>query len=279
MKARDKKMSITSTVIYIIGLFLVSFTTAMLVYKHDAEMLHNYRERIMELLSIHAKNLLEKAEIEKNSFTLEQINAGLMADNARLTADNARLTAERDAAKTQQVEPEIVENAAEPERGDLLPLPAAPTNVISMESYNIFVKNSEQAMLQDACFTDDYFQGVRYYLHDGTKAYCAALSTNYADEIGTVLEVTLCNGVSFNVICADFKNPLGDPRTDWYGSPCRNYSDQKAVCVIEFVVNMERIPSSVRIAGTFTAMPELGGLYGEGGNIKEIRKVGRWWKP
>lgn len=272
MKARDKKMSIISTVSYIIGVLLVALTTAFLTYKQDSEMLDNYRDRIKELLSNHDKTLLEKAEIEKNCFTLEQINAGLLADNARLTA-------ERDAAKAQQKEPENVEIAAEPERGDLLPLPAAPTNVISMESYNIFVKNSEQAMLQEDCFTDDYFQGVRYYLRDGTKAYCAALSTNYADEIGTVLEVTLCNGVIFNVICADFKNPLGDPRKDWYGTPCRNYSEQDAVCVIEFVANMERIPNGVRTAGTFTAMPELGGLYGEGGNIKEIRKVGRWWKP
>ena len=267
-------MSIISTVSYIIGVLLVALTTAFLTYKQDSEMLHDYRERLMELRSDHDKTLLEKAEIEKNSFTLEQINAGLMADNARLTA-------ERDAAKAQQKEPENFENAAEPERGDLLPLPAAPTNVISMESFNIFAKNSEQAMLQEDCFTDDYgpFQGVRYYLHDGATAYCAALSTNYADEIGTVLAVTLRNGVSFNVICADFKNPLGDPRTDWYGTPCRNYSEQDAVCVIEFVVDMERIPNSVRTAGTFTAMPELGGLYGEGGNIKEIRKVGRWWKP
>ena len=218
--------------------------------------------------------IIEKAEIEKNCFTLEQINAGLLADNARLTA-------ERDAAKAQQKKPENVEIAAEPERGGLLPLPAAPTNVISMESYNIFVMNSEQAMLQEDCFTDDYgpFQGVRCYLHDGTTAYCAALSTNYADEIGTVLAVTLRNGVSFNVICADFKNPLGDPRTDWYGTPCRNYSEQDAVCVIEFVVNMERIPNSVRTAGTFTAMPELGGLYGDGGNVVKLTKLGRWWKP
>ena len=219
--------------------------------------------------------LLEKAEIEKNVFTLEQINAGLMADNARLKA-------ERDAALSQQEETENVEITAGPEQGDLLPLPAAPTNVISMESYNIFVKNSEQAMLQEDCFTDDYddyFQGVRYYLRDRTIAYCAALSTNYADEIGTVLEVTFRNGVKIFVICADFKNPLGDPRKDWYGTPCRNYPGQDAVCVIEFVVDMERIPRAVKTAGTFTAMPELGGLYGEGGNIKEIRKVGRWWKP
>lgn len=274
MKARDKKMSIISTVSYIIGVLLVALTTAFLTYKQDSEMLHDYRERLMELRSDHDKTLLEKAEIEKNCFTLEQINAGLLADNAKLTA-------ERDAAKAQQKQPENVEIVAEPERGDLLPLPAAPTNIISMESYNIFVKNSEQAMLQEDCFTEDYgpLQGVRCYLHDGTTAYCAALSTNYADEIGTVLEVTLCNGVKFNVICADFKNPLGDPRKDWYGTPCRNYTEQDAVCVIEFVVVMERIPRSVRTAGTFTAMPELGGLYGEGGNIKEIRKVGRWWKP
>ena len=48
MKARDKKMSITSTVIYIIGLLLVALTTAIAVYKQDSEMLHNYREQLMK---------------------------------------------------------------------------------------------------------------------------------------------------------------------------------------------------------------------------------------
>lgn len=235
-------------------------------------MLHDYRERLMELRSDHDKTLLEKAEIEKNCFTLEQINAGLLADNARLTA-------ERDAAKEQQKEPENIRKAAEPERGGLLPLPAAPTNVISMESYNIFVENSEQAMLQEDCFTDDYFQGVRYYLHDETKAYCAALSTNYADEIGTVLKVTLCNGVKIYVICADFKNPLGDPRKDWYGTPCRNYSEQDAVCLFEFVVDWTKLPRIVKDAGTFTVLPQFGGLYGDGGNVVKLTKLGRWWKP
>lgn len=102
-------MSTTATVSYIIGLLLVAFTTAISVYKLDSEMLHNYRERLMELHSDHAKTLLEKAEIEKNSFTLEQINAGLMADNARLKA-------ERDAALSQQEETENVEIAAETDR-------------------------------------------------------------------------------------------------------------------------------------------------------------------
>lgn len=100
-------MSITATVSYIIGVLLVALTTAFLTYKQDSEMLHDYRERLMELRSDHDKTLLEKAEIEKNCFTLEQINAGLLADNARLKA-------ERDAALSQQEETENVEIAAEP---------------------------------------------------------------------------------------------------------------------------------------------------------------------
>lgn len=283
-------MSITSTVIYIIGLFLVAFTTAMLVYKHDAEMLHNYRERIMELLSIHAKNLLEKAEIEKKSFTLEQINAGLMADNARLTA-------ERDAAKTQQKETKKPETAApeakpEPENsGEVLPIPDAPTNVLSCEPYmtkekdesgnirykNAFAANSEQAMLQEDCFTDE--NGIRYYKTGGKKCLCAALATAYSTEIGTVFEAELKNGTKLLIICADFKNPLEEANEPIYGTPCANYDVQDAVCLFEFVVDWTKLPRIVKDAGTFTVLPQFGGLYGDGGNVVKLTKLGRWWKP
>lgn len=268
----------------------------------------------LTLGSVCGKLSAQKEQIEAMEKIVENYKAELKRTyekNEDLFAENLALQRRQNAASeawsaitaaiTQQKETKKPETAApeakpEPENsGEVMPIPDAPTNVLSCEPYmtkekdesgnirykNAFAANSEQAMLQEDCFTDDYgpFQGVRYYLHDGTAAYCAALSTNYAGEIGTVLEVTLRNGVSFNVICADFKNPLGDLRKDWYGTPCRNYSEQDAVCVIEFVVDMERIPNGVRTAGTFTAMPELGGLYGEGGNIKEIRKVGRWWKP
>lgn len=273
MKARNKAMiyvlimSAAVASLSVACLYLYNKTVEQSKALSKSETLYNDVRREKNRL------IVEKAEAKKELVMLESINAGLLADNARLTA-------ERDAAKTQQEEPEIVENAAEPERGDLLPLPSVSTNMISMEPFGNFAKNSEQAILQEDCFTaDGFFEGVRYYLHDGAVAYCAALSTNYAAEIGTVLEVTLCNGVNFNVICADFKNPLDDPRSDYYGTPCRNYQGMDAVCILEFVVDMEKIPDRVKKAGTFTVFPELGGLYGYGGNIKSIRRLGRWWKP
>lgn len=240
----------------------------------------NAKNTVITMRSEKNQLLLEKAGIEKDCITMEQINADLAADNERLKAELAALS-----------QPE------EEEQEDALPLPFCPTNIISVEPYrifdcynewdgtamykNAFTQGTDQELLQRDCFTETegIFKGVRYYEFGGVRAYCSALSTNYTSEIGTVFEIELENGYVFDVICADYKNPLQDPRLDWLGTPCTNYDGQLTTCIVEFVVDMEQIPEEVTAAGTFTVLEELGGLHGTGGNVKSIKKLGRWWEP
>ena len=217
-----------------------------------------------------------------NRYALD--NARLREKNDILDAENAKLNSELQAAITdaalQQNEQKNGESAA-----GCLPLPDAPTNVISVEDYEIVIEQiqSDQSSFQRRCLTDtEYdspFRGARYYEHEGKRAYCSALSTNYTKNIGDVFQVELECGYIFNVICSDFKNPLNDTRSDWYGTPCQNYDGEDAACIIELVSDIDILPEIVGNAGTFTAMPELGGLHGHGGNVVRLTKIGRWWEP
>ncbi len=112
-----------------------------------------------------------------------------------------------------------------------------------------------------------------------SEAWSAALATAYSTEIGTVFEAELKNGTKLLIICADFKNPLEEANEPIYGTPCTNYDDQDAVCLFEFVVDWTKLPRIVKDAGTFTVLPQFGGLYGDGGNVVKLTKLGRWWKP
>ena len=78
--------------------------------------------------------------------------------------------------------------------------------------------------------------------------------------------------------CAECKYWRSIPDTI-YGTSCTNYDGQDAVCLFEFVVDWTKLPRIVKDAGTFTVLPQFGGLYGDGGNIVKLTKIGRWWKP
>ena len=110
MKARDKTMIlllVMSAAVVLLGAACICLGQKV---KEQSGALSRTETLYNDVRREKNRLIIEKAEIEKNCFTLEQINAGLLADNARLTA-------ERDAAKAQQKQPENVEIAAEPERG------------------------------------------------------------------------------------------------------------------------------------------------------------------
>ena len=274
MKARNKKMSIISTVSYIIGMLLVALTTAFLTYKQDSEMLHDYRERLTELHSEHDKTLLEKAEIEKNVFTLEQINAGLMADNARLKA-------ERDAALSQQEETENVEIAAD----EILQanaenlkerLPEGRTNVISGMPYTAITdKKSEQWALQLQAFTGKY--GIRCYFDGDHIYFLAAMGSAYGRTIGDTFRVTLRCGTELYVMLAEYKDDGTDP--NFFGHPTTHADGYDVTCVLEFIYDAEHINSKALQAGNFCNIEYFGGLHGDGGDIVKIEYLGRKWEP
>lgn len=235
----------------------------------------------------HMQEIQKKLNFTKEALVLSRdatgrlliVNKNLCEEAARLKDENtelrqsliAVLTAPA-AAKTQQNEAERCEIAAP----SLLPSGIS-TNMYCCEPYDKFVVNSEQAMLQEDCFTDTQ-TGIRYYLLDGKKYLCAAMATAYGTEIGWTYSVHLKNGYDFDVIVADFKHDISAPRADDYGDTTENYDGAAAICIIEFVVDMAFLPRAVKDAGTMSALEQFGGLYGNGGNIVEINDTGRIWK-
>lgn len=160
----------------------------------------------------------------------------------------------------------------------LLPPEGVHTNTFRCEDYRLFAKNSHQAMLQEDCFTD-MSTGIRYYLRKDGFYYCAAMGGAYGTEIGQAYAVQLRNGEVFNVIMADYKHPIDDVYPYDYGDGDVNYDGDDCINIIEFVVDMEEVPKEVKQAGTMSALPEMGGLYGYGGDIVKIEKLERVWCP
>ena len=258
----------------------------------------------LTLGSVCGKLSAQKEQIEAMDKIVENYKAELKRTyekNKDLFAENLALQRRQNAASeawsaitaaiSQQKETKKPETAApeakpEPENsGEVMPIPDAPTNVLSCEPYmtkekdesgnirykNAFAANSEQAMLQEDCFTDE--NGIRYYKTGGKKCLCAASATAYSTEIGTVFEAELKNGTKLLFICADFKNPIEEANEPIYGTSCTNYDGQDAVCLFEFVVDWAKLPRIVKDAGTFTVLPQFGGLYGDGGNIVKLTKL------
>ena len=238
-----------------------------------------------------------KAELKRASDKNLVLNAENIALQRRQNAASeawsaitAAITQHNAQKSTETAAPEAKPEPEQPKDGEIMPLPDCPTNVLSCEPYmvkekdesgnirykNAFAANSEQAMLQEDCFTDE--NGIRYYKTGGKKCLCAALATAYSTEIGTVVEAELKNGTKLLIICADFKNPIEEANEPIYGTPCANYDGQDAVCLLEFVVDWTKLPRIVKDAGTFTVLPQFGGLYGDGGNVVKLTRIGRWWK-
>ena len=160
----------------------------------------------------------------------------------------------------------------------LLPPEGVHTNTFRCEDYRLFAKNSHQAMLQEECFTNPD-TGIRYLVGDREIYLCAAMGGAYGTEIGKAYRVTLRNGTRYNVVLADFKHPIDEANPYDYGDSDVNYDGQDCICVIEFVVDMNYVPKEVKQAGTMSAIPEMGGLYGDGGDIVKIERLGRVWYP
>lgn len=169
-------------------------------------------------------------------------------------------------------------NAKESEDIPLLPPESVHTNTFRCEDYRLFAKNSQQAMLQEECHTA-YKSGVRYLLTEDNYYYCAAMGGAYGTQIGQAYAVQLRNGTEFNVIVADFKHPINDASPYDYGDSDTNYDGDDCINIIEFVVDMDAVPQEVKQAGTMSVLPEMGGLYGYGGDIVNIEKLERVWCP
>lgn len=170
---------------------------------------------------------------------------------------------------------EIISAAPVPEgRKSKERLPEGMTNTFRCMDYRKITNiRSDQYALQQECNTGTC-TGIRYYNSGGTLYYCAALGSAYSRDIGDTWAVTLANGEEFNIILSDFKD---DGTTDFFGHPDINYDGERCTNIIEFVVDMGVVPSEVVQAGTMSALEQFGGLFGNGGNVIEMKYTGRVW--
>lgn len=238
-----------------------------------------YRKRFVNKKLENDILLQDKIELEEKCEILYVDNVRLTEAVRELREINKALTAEQPKEKQQARE--------------YLPPPDIPTNMMRCEPYRVldnydehfdpvyksaFHPNSEQYKLQQECKTGIY--GMRVYFDDkGNDWYCTALAGAYGSEIGHCYRFTLENGNTIPVILADYKHPIDKVRSDDYGDIDENYDGESCISIIEFVVDMQVIPESVRNAGTMTALDEFGGLHGHGGNIVKVEDCGRRWNP
>jgi hypothetical protein len=216
-----------------------------------------------------------QAEIDKSKIEyvkLDEFTSNLAQSNVDLRNENTRLTEE-----IETLNDVIVRMRTAPEANKLLKerLPYGMTNTLRFMDYRkITDKNSIQYRLQEDCDTD-VDSGIRVFYANGTDYYCAALGSAYGRDIGDTWHVTLACGAEFDIILADFKD---DGATDYFGQPDKNYDGDPCTSVIEFVTDEDYMPSSVLSAGTYTVFGSLGGLHGKGGNIIEMKYLGRVWE-
>lgn len=231
-------------------------------------------DRISQLEVDNALLLDDKRELIVSNEKLEAENRELYDDNIKLTAAIKELKA----INNELMNNEAVHEVPTPtETHSMLPASEIPTNIYRCEGYK-FAQNSQQAMLQDECFTDEI--GIRCYISDTGKTwYCAALAGAYGMEIGHAYTFTLANGEQIPVIMSDFKHPINNVRADDYGDNDVNYLGEDCINIVEFIVDMDAIPKIVKQSGTMSALATFGGLYSHKGNIVEVKDEGRVWRP
>ena len=300
-------MGETAIIIFLLAaVAVVAVIAAVLVVR-----LHRQPDEYVELSEQFEKLQADHTVLQTEKAALEEVALGYLAELKTVKEENTVLADE--VVRLRDLKKDIPESGTQ----SIIPegmLQLFPTNKFTGEPYLIerdgrmvdaFKKNSEQSMLQEDCATDPE-TGIRYYIDsDGKHYFCAALGGAFGTEIGIAYQVTLENGYTFPVITADFRHPIdaeheiyallgvdqahdyGDFRDLYFGSDgkwhlgqvLKNYDGEDVLAVIEFVVDMRVIPHSVRDAGTFTVLEKFGGLHGHGGNVKSIKKLGRWWAP
>lgn len=204
----------------------------------------------------------------------------LAEENLKLKEKNEKLRSEikQKNANIDVLDDIIIRMRTKPEAEKMIKerIPPGMTNMIRYMDYRAITdRESWQYKLQQECETG-IAEGIRLYTSGENTYYCAALGSAYGRDLGDTWEVTLRNGTSFRIILSEYKDDGG---TDFFGHPDKNYDGGSCTNVIEFVVDTDAIPTSVRQAGTFTVLGYYGGLHGEDGNIVRMEYLGREWEP
>ena len=114
--------------------------------------------------------------------------------------------------------------------------------------------SSPQYRLQQDAWTDA--EGLRRV--DGF--YCIALGSAYGTRIGTKYLITLSTGVTFLAI-------LGDQKADAH--TVDGHTRDRNGAVIEFIVETEALPASVRHSGSVSSLGKFAGTVEKITEVKE----------
>lgn len=277
--------------IIIIGIFAVSAILAAVLAVHNVRELSDARAGYDAMQKDRNELAGAKKIIELENEVLTAENNDLAELVASLNKENRALFDELQKSR------EILKNqdtasTSQHENADLERLPEGiATNRYDCEPYDTFGKNTQQAMLQEECFTDPE-TGIRYYRDtDGSTYYCAALGGAYGVDMGMAWKVTLECGTEFGVIRADYQHSIEDIDPNDFGETflrdesgniidiLRNADGQPVVHVLEFVTDMNVVPKAAIEAGGMHGLEKFGGRHGTGGNIVKIEYLGRKWEP
>lgn len=121
--------------------------------------------------------------------------------------------------------------------------------------------SSPQYKLQQQCWTDE--NGLRRQTDD----YVVAVGSYYSKHIGDRFRITLSDDTQFTVIVGDIKADRHTDSKHQYRAVYNENGKFISANVLEFVVDIGRLPSSVRRSGTVSSIEELKG------NIKSIEKI------
>lgn len=123
-------------------------------------------------------------------------------------------------------------------------LPELPTDVKTYTDYRCYnIDGSAQKYIQDNAITEEH--GIRMF--DGYL--CVALGSAYG-ELGDTFLIEFSNAMTVAVIMADEKADRDTDATNRYHF-CPNYCGEDRACVVEFIVDKDKIPEDVSIYGSF----------------------------
>ena len=269
-------------VILSIGLVMITSQYINLCKQVEAD---NSENKTTELMQEKEKLLLE-------NITLQKKNDELYSDNVKLTAAVKELRQINKELMNEEAVQDISPAPAETVKATGLLPENVHTNMFRCEPFEViedtyendlvyksaFIEGSHQNKLQQECQTDPE-TGIRYFDDGQTKWFCAALAGAFGTEIGHAYAFTLANGKRIPVIMSDFKHPIDNVQADDYGDADKNYLGDDCINVIEFVVDMDAVPTEVKQAGTMSALDRFGGLYSYDGDIVDVKDEGRVWRP
>ena len=244
----------------------------------------SYKTQYDKLLTECHSHILDNARLEQENSDLQEHIAELETSDTEKTMLIAALERELAEYENMTVTAEPTGAGAYDETGSVPwtidRLPEGLTNTYRCMDYRkITDKNSAQIILQeDTCTSTESSTGLRFSMIDGERYYHAALATAYGIGIGNAFRVTLDNGYVFNILHAEYKHAIDDPRKDDFGDPDVNYRGEPTTSVIEFVYDWKSAPQEVIGRGGMFIEPFTDGVDNTNGNIVKIEYLGRKWR-